>query len=74
MTQKMVSCWTSIAHPCSSDMVRKSAKECGAVAKKRDVKFTEYAEQQIPGIDSPRMIPCLRTLHFGVWGQKQQTI
>ena len=60
----------SIAHPCSSDMVKKSAKECGVAAKKREaVKFAKYAEQQIPGIGSPRMIPIVYE-HFGLWGSE----
>ena len=60
----------SIAHPCSSDMVKKSAKERGVAAKKREaVKFAKYAEQQIPGIGSPRMIPTVYE-HFGLWGSE----
>ena len=56
----------SSAHPCKSDTVRKSLKGCAA-AKKRNVKFTKYAEQQIPGIGSRRMIAIIYK-HFGLGG------
>ena len=60
----------SIDHPCSSDMVKKSAKERGAAAKKReDIKSAKYAEQQIPGIGSPRIIPIVYE-QIGLWRSK----
>ena len=59
-----------MAHPWSSDIFPKSAKEDGAVAKRREErKMDKYRKVRLPGGSMVKVTPLVLE-HFGRWGEE----
>ena len=62
----------SLAHPWSTDSLKKAAKEEGAAAKKRErEKSNKYLVEQLPGGGRPHCIALVYE-HFGHWGEEAE--